>query len=250
LKSVDSIRNAVDTELANAKIHASEIANLIHKNVGLIDAANAPHLFAFDIKGLVLKNSDDLANVIALRVNTETQRKEAERERILAEESARLEREAEADRKVREAAEEMARQREQEEADRLEREQQAEVSQQGADALAYAVQAPAVQSSLNATIEKAATAAVASRGRRPIAFGVDTASKPDIGTPADDGARLTLGQINYRIAPVSISVAGLSTLGFEPASVVKAARMYRACDFEDICRAISEHILTAAEVTS
>ena len=39
LRTVDSIRNAVDTELARAKIAASEIANRIHANIGRLDAA-------------------------------------------------------------------------------------------------------------------------------------------------------------------------------------------------------------------
>jgi hypothetical protein len=65
---------------------------------------------------------------------------------------------------------------------------------------------------------------------------------------ADDGARLTLGQINERIAPVSISVAGLSQLGFEPAEQIKASRLYRECDFPAICRALSAHVLKAVDL--
>jgi hypothetical protein len=63
---------------------------------------------------------------------------------------------------------------------------------------------------------------------------------------ADNGARLTLGAINERLSPISISVAGLSTLGFEPVEVVNSARMYRECDFPAICTAISAHVLAAA----
>lgn len=235
LRTIDSITNAVDTELARAKIAASEIANRIHANIGKLDAANAPMLFA-DMASLVLKQPDDLAAIIANRLAAEQARKEAERARILAEEKAREEREAEAARKVREAAEEMARQREQEEADRIAREQ-AEVSQQGADALAYAVSAPA---------EKAFGASISSGTGGFKIIGVDLASKPDIGMPADNGARLTLGQINERLSPISISVAGLSTLGFDPVEQVKASRLYRACDLPAICRAISAHVMAVA----
>ncbi len=264
LKSVDSLRNAVDSELARAKIAASEIANRIRTNIGQIDAANAPMLFA-DISTLVLKAPDDLAAVIAQRVAAEAQRKEAERERIRAEEAARLEREAaaraasekleaEAARKVREAAEEMARKREQDEADRIACEQ-AEVSRQGADALAYAVQVTKPMSDR----EWAALPA----GDRELPTHVVHGSKPISAHPViqpteslrqygeaeeeteDDGARMTLGEINARIAPVSITVAGLSLLGYEPAAVEKAARLYPASKFKAICQAISAHVLAA-----
>ena len=42
-------------------------------------------------------------------------------------------------------------------------------------------------------------------------------------------------------------MAGLSLLGYEPVEQVKASRLYRACDFPAICRAISEHALALAE---
>ena len=56
---------------------------------------------------------------------------------------------------------------------------------------------------------------------------------------------MTLGEINARIAPVSITVAGLSALGYEPVAVEKAARLYPASKFPAICAAISAHVLAA-----
>lgn len=208
LRTVDSIRNAVDTELARAKIAASEIANRIHANIGRLDAANAPMLFAYDMQALVLKQPDDLAAVIAQRLAAEHQRKEAERERILAEERAR-------------EAQQIAHNRAQ--AEMLDRQKQRDLADQA-----------------NAVVNKVvATMGLSDESHR--VSGVEPVADQDT------GARLTLGQINERIAPLSISVGGLSTLGFEPVAVVKAARMYRECDFGAICRAISEHVLAAAE---
>jgi len=269
LRTIDSITNAVDTELARAKIAAGEVANRIHTNVGQINAANAPTLFP-DMSPLVLKAPDDLAAIISQRLAAEQARREAETARIRAEEAARLEREAEAERKIREAAEEMARQREQEEADRLERGQQAEVSRQGADALAYAVQATKPMSDREWSALSAGDrelphhmvygSAPAATQARPMADqdwpNDSTGPAKELVArlfpepkPTDDGARLTLGQINDILSPVSISVAGLSTLGFEPAAQVKASRLYRACDLPAICQAISAHVLAAhAEV--
>lgn len=219
LKSVDSIRNAVDTELANAKIRASEIANRIHANVKTLQESG---LVVHDAPALVLKQPDDLAAVIAQRKAAEQARLEAERERIRAEEAARLEREAKA------------------EADRVERER------------AHAAQVEAQR-----IAREQAEAASAARIRDEL---IASASKPqqsahqptetlrqhgEAEEVTDDGERITLGQINERLAPVSITVAGLSMLGYEPVAVVKAARMYRASDFKAICAAISAHILAA-----
>lgn len=53
---------------------------------------------------------------------------------------------------------------------------------------------------------------------------------------------LRLGQINERIAPLSISVDGLRTLGFEPAARDKAAQLYHEHDFAMICAALTRHI--------
>ncbi len=84
-RTVDSLRSAVNDELARAKIAASEIANRIHANVKALEACG---LVVHDAAALVLKAPDDLAAIIANRVTAEQQRQEAERERIRAEERA------------------------------------------------------------------------------------------------------------------------------------------------------------------
>lgn len=244
LRTVDSIRNAVDTELARAKIHASEVANRIHANIGRLDAANAPMLFAYDMQALVLKQPDDLAAVIAQRLAAEEKRKEAERERIRAEEAARLEREAAAkeaaERKEAELQERQRTYAAKVEADRIAREQQEALSAQ---------RIRDEQAAPTATARAAErVGALIAGATKPLTFGEIEESESDRGIHADDGARLTLGQINERLAPVSISVAGLSELGFEPAQQIKASRLYRACDLPAICRAIASHVLKAAEL--
>jgi predicted phage-related endonuclease len=257
LRTFASIQNAVDTELARAKIAAGEVANRIHTNVGQINAANAPTLFP-DMAPLVLKAPDDLAAIISQRLAAEQARREAETARIRAEEAARLEREAEAERKVREAAEEMARQREQEESDRVERER-AHAVQVEVDRKARELQeAASAQRIRDEQTAPTATARAAERVGALIAGNViqpteslrQYGEREEVTDPTDDGARLTLGQINDILSPVSISVAGLSTLGFEPAAQVKASRLYRACDLPAICQAISAHVLAACEVVA
>jgi putative phage-type endonuclease len=252
LRTIDSITNAVDTELARAKIHAGEVANRIHTNVGQINAANAPTLFP-DMAPLVLKAPDDLAAIISQRLAAEQARREAETARIRAEEQARADAaaKAEADRLERERAHAA-----QVEAQRIARETaeaasaariRDELIDKGADKPLTAAEVSEAESDRG--IASAVDKVYAQGGGAFKIIGVDMASKSDIGTPTDDGARLTLGQINDILSPVSISVAGLSTLGFEPAAQVKASRLYRACDLPAICAAISAHVLAAhAEV--
>lgn len=237
LRTIDSITNAVDTELARVKIAANDIANRVHANLHTLRDAGIG--IPADLATLVVKAPDDFAAVIAQRAAAEKAKEEAERERIRAEEAARLEREAkaEADRLERErahAAQVEAQRIQDEQAEAVSaahiREERAEISRQGADALAYGFLGFADKS----------------EAERNAITSIDRIA----GNP-DNGARLTLGQINERLSPISISVAGLSTLGFDPVEQVKASRLYRECDFGSICAAISAHVLAAAqEVTA
>ena len=93
LKSVDSIRNAVDTELARAKIEAAQVANRIHANCKTLKESG---LVVHDAAALVLKAADDFAAIVQQRLAAQVQREAEARERIRAEEAAKLQREAEA----------------------------------------------------------------------------------------------------------------------------------------------------------
>lgn len=62
----------------------------------------------------------------------------------------------------------------------------------------------------------------------------------------DDDRRVTLTQLNALLAPVGISGAGLSELGFEPVERIKNSCLYRRCDVPAICAAIREHLLSVA----
>lgn len=92
LKTLTSIQNAVDTELARVKITASAVADKIAGNLrALMDHAEHRHLFA-DYRMLALKEADDLQAMLDQRIsafNAEQDRKlAAERERIQKEEEA------------------------------------------------------------------------------------------------------------------------------------------------------------------
>lgn len=204
-KSLTSMRDAIDAAVAAAKIDASQRADRIRANVAVLDAfTEHAHLFADRVALCATKAPEDLRNLCATRVaehqQREAERLEAERARIRAEEQAKAER---AERLRQQAIAETERAR-QEEAARIEREQQAqpipEVATPAAVATTHSEQAP--------------TAAVRS------------------------GAKIKLGDINARIAPLSISADGLSQLGFEPVEHQRSAKLYAAADLPAILRAM------------
>ena len=102
-RSVDSLREAVDTLLANAKIEANATADRILTNISLSEVKEFDFLFA-DLPVLCLKETDDFAAIVATRLAEhlakEAARIEAatahiaEQERIKAEAAARQEEQA------------------------------------------------------------------------------------------------------------------------------------------------------------
>lgn len=115
-KTIDSLRNAADTELARAKIEANKTADHMRANLDALRTQAKGFEFLFsDAPQLAMKQADDLKAVITARISehkeAEQARLDAERERIRKEEAARLEAEQkERDRKAEEKriADEMA----------------------------------------------------------------------------------------------------------------------------------------------
>ena len=94
-KTITSLRDAVDTELARAKIEANRIADLIQINLNCLRDTAKDHVFLFsDAAQLVLKDAEYVEAIIKSRIAdhtaAEAKRIEAERERIRAEEQAKL----------------------------------------------------------------------------------------------------------------------------------------------------------------
>lgn len=100
-KTVASLRDAVDTELARVKIESNQLADNIRLNLETLklDAAEHEHLFA-DAQQLVMKENEDLKNLIKARIaehkEAEEKRLEAEREKIRTEEEAKAKAKAKA----------------------------------------------------------------------------------------------------------------------------------------------------------
>lgn len=235
-KTVQSLRDAMSTELARAKIEASAIADKIDANLKTLRELASEHAFLFaDAATIVQKAPDDLAALVKNRISehqaAEAKRLEAERDRIRAEEAAKLERQR---------SEEAARIQHQQEAEERQRQQyiRDEEAKRAIEAMEHSrqlaaaaqdTQAQAPQQVLKAEPETA-DAGLVSASVSPI-------------RPADD-RMINLGAINTRLG-FTVSAVLLSDLGFDPA-MDKRACLYRESDFPAICRGISAHVLAVA----
>lgn len=175
-----------------------------------------------------------------------------ESDRVAAEQAAEAKRladlavaqAAEARRQQEEAA--AAARADQAERDRVAAQVKAQLEQQAAalaaERAAFAAEQRAAQKANENTAEVKAAPVVDTEIKSAVAEqGVD--STPPAATWPFPSLRL--GQINERIAPLSISVEGLRTLGFEPAAKDRAAQLYHEHDFAMICAALIRHISAA-----
>lgn len=213
-RNLDSMRDAVATELARAKIAANETADRIQANMQALVAAGDRAAFP-DAASLVLKAPDDLRAIIAQRVAEAERKAEADRERIRREEQERADREA----RDKLAAEESATQA-----------SIAQAVQRGELAQPLAVDLG------NLVTERRAEGVSAIDARQAISAAKASAAA------ADTGETLTLGQLNTLLSPIAISAAGLSDLGFNPCATVKAAKHYPAASLPAICLALIQRL--------
>ncbi|MGQ4661303.1 lambda-exonuclease family protein [Lysobacter sp. F6437] len=214
-KSLSSMRDAVDAAVANAKIAASQQAERVRANVAILaEAADHASLFADRVQLCAGKASEDLRNLVAARI-AEHEQREAER---LEKERARIR---------------------QEEADRLEREQREEAArverERAAEELAAAKQSTGADLSPAAQQLNEAEGAERFAQRHPAAV-----------NPAATDARINLGHINERIAPLSITADGLAKLGFQPIASKGAAKLYADDDLSRMLNAMASHLNCAA----
>lgn len=94
-RTIASLQDAVDTELARAKIDASQAADCIRLNLTSLAELAADHAFLFsDLQQLVTKANDDLVTLIKFRISehekAEEQKAEAARKQIREEELQRI----------------------------------------------------------------------------------------------------------------------------------------------------------------
>ncbi|MBL4759387.1 MAG: YqaJ viral recombinase family protein [Mariprofundaceae bacterium] len=107
-RTIESLHNAVNTELATLKIASNEHADLCEGNIKALKEIAGDYGFLFrDLKDIVTKERDDLLNLARQRIaehkEAEEKRLEAEREAIRVEEEAKAQAKVEAQRKADEA---------------------------------------------------------------------------------------------------------------------------------------------------
>lgn len=237
LRTFDSMQNAVDTTLANSKISASATADKIQANLSTLRELAKDHAFLFsDTAQIVLKAPDDLTALVKLRIAehkfAEEKKETEQRERIRAEEVARLAREqAERDR-VAEAA-----------------------AKASADAISKAQiieQKPAQATVIVATAatELRATQALPEGAYlSPAAQALNEEEGAVRFAKAHTPPSLKLGTISERLG-FTLTAAFLSELGFEPAATDKNSKLFHESDFPRICAALVKHINDVCQVTA
>ena len=193
-RTITTLQDAADAELAKGKIQANDLAEKILYNLDMLNQAGHEFLFA-DKSIVALKDPEDLKLLIASRIDAhkkaEAERLEAERERIRKEEAERIEREA--------------------------------------------------QSKAPAVVATAAAAPVAKPAVPDLAEDQDF-SGFDSAEPENSVPTLRLGQINDRLAPITLNAEGLAKLGFPHAATDKSAKLYHEHDFPRICITLSKHV--------
>lgn len=214
-RTVESLRSAVNDELAKAKIAASEIANRIHANAKTLRDSG---LVAHDTAALVLKAPDDLAAIIAQRLAAEQARMDAERDHIRQEEQAKAQREL------------LAQQAQQAQADIAQAAKAGEIAPAVAPDLISLVSERHAEGVAQQVIQLAASSRVI-----PVPQRTEAAQQ-------DDGARINLSAINENLQKLKVDAAQLAALGFEPVATVKGSKLYRASDLPAIRAALIAHL--------
>jgi len=232
LKSLDSMKDKVSTELARCKISANEWADQIQLNLGTDGLEEYSGLFA-DIATLCLKAPEDFKNTVTTRITAhkakEAARLEAEREKIRAEEQAKAQREAarqhEQERQF--AAQEAARQQEQE---------RQFAAQEAARQQEQERQFAAQEAAEITRLEKANTTLIVEVAPAV----VPVANVIPMTRPASTPPTLKLGDIADRLG-FNLTADFLQSLGFT-ATTDRNAKLYQEADFPLICAALVNHI--------
>lgn len=273
LKSLDSMKDKVATELARVKIEANAQADRIQANLATLRELASEHAFLFaDTAQLVTKANDDLTALVKSRISDHKAAKAAEEEatraRIRAEEQEKAEKEAReklAAEQAAAAAEKLAKEKA-EEAARVAEAEKPKTWPNGAPMF-----------STTTFKDNGEPIMLDDQGKRSVFCDLNDDMEPEpavpapVVTPTPAPANLTHAQVVEQMPPAvrqamapkpaakpetppslalgtiserlgfNCTSAFLATLGYE-AAPVKAARLYHEEDFIAICEAIKTHI--------
>lgn len=207
-KTLTTIREAAEGRAATLKIEASQFADRVRANIAVLaEHPDHAHLFADRVTLCANKATEDLRNLVAARIAEAAQQEAARVERIREEERRKLEHER--------AAEEAA---------AAERERLA-----AAPTAADPEPEPVKSSAPASTVAPLRSVEADLRAMEdPLPFETASATGPR--------RTVKLGDINARIAPLSITAEGLERIGFKPVGTERAAKLYAESDLIAIYR--------------
>lgn len=209
LKTLTSIDDKLDTALANGKIAADRQANDFRAKLAWVAEHAGDHrALLADLQQLAVKPIDDFKLAVQSRISDHLRREEARQE-------------AERERIRREEREKIER-------EQAEAEAAAERERVAAE---RAMEEPTPDPAHSVTAELQAL-------EEPMHFDTVPAVVPR--------RTVKLGDINARIAPLSISADGLASLGFQPVGTERAAKLYAEDDLIAIYRGLYAVIQNAA----
>lgn len=257
-RTLSSLKDAVDTLLANVKISTNAMAaDYRAKQQWCRDnAAGHGALFVDIMPSIIVKPMDDFQLVVKTRIadhmaaekakedalRAQIEKQEREKAEVAAAAQLAADRKADADRAAAQAKADADRQAA---ADQVERDRAA-AEQARINAEAQAALDVRLKEESAAEAERQAAIAAA----QPTPVAVETVPEMDLLQPPVPYVEpippsLRLGHINERIAPLSINADGLRQLGFEHAATDKAAKLFNESDFPAMCAAIIAHIIAA-----
>lgn len=209
-RSFASMQDAVDSVATNAKITASQAADRIRANIRVLEMEEGTYgaLFPDRVQLCSSKQPEDLRNLIAARIG---EHKKAEEDRLQRERDKIREEEAEKARKA------------------VEAEQAAAQQKPAPVAVAEPVEEPVQQRPVVGLV------------RTPV---TSPATAPAAGPRGV--VKIKLGDINARIAPLTISADCLAKLGFNALPEKGAAKLYDEAQFPAMCQAMSQVAQAAA----
>lgn len=233
-KNLDSMEDAVSTELARAKGEANSIADKIQLNLGALRELAAAHAFLFaDTSAIVLKAPDDCRALIENRIATHKAEEARKQEELR--ESIRAEEQAKAEKAVKDKAE----------ADAA---KAATPVPALAQVSAYCCEKGQAQGLTDKACQECAetssayqAAMCAPREERTANVVSLAAARPAPAAPPTTPPTLKLGEISTRLG-FTVTADFLRLLDFEPAATDKAAKLYHEAQFPLICAALVKHI--------
>ena len=217
-RTIESLRDGIDSHLATLKIEANRVADAIQLNLNHL-SEHAAHSFLFaDTANIVLKAPDDFQALVQLRIADhqarEAVRLKAEQDRIEAEVIAKL------------ANEQAAKEKREREIAEYAAFEQAEIERMASRSTLIVEAKPEVMQPAPAL-------------SKPLPH---PAPVPRAVTPPT----LTLGMIAARLG-FNLTAAFISSLGIEPAAAQQNAKLYHEHQFSLICNALRMHILEVSE---